>query len=127
MDGLVLSPCDRIAIWLAKSRATLAFLLAAEVVALPLYALFFHPLDGAAIAAVLLADLGICGVGTFLGAMAVVTRSRELILPLLFLPLAMPIIVGAVRASVVPSPGRSLLFFALYGLRFAVVGWATFE
>ena len=51
-DGLVLAPCDRSAIWLAKSLATLAFLVAAEVVALPLYALFFHSVGGATVAAV---------------------------------------------------------------------------
>ena len=127
LDGLVLAPCDRSAIWLAKALATLAFLVAAEVVALPVYGLFFHPLSGATVLGVLLADLGICAVGTFLGAMAVATRARELLLPLLFLPLAMPIVVGAVGASVVASPGRYLGFLALYDLLFAVVCWASFE
>ena len=60
-DGLVLAPCDRSAIWLAKSLATLAFLVAAEIVALPLYALFFHHVGGATVAAVLLADVGKIG------------------------------------------------------------------
>jgi heme exporter protein B len=131
MDGLVLAPCDRSAIWLAKSIATLAFLAAAEVVALPLYALFFHTVGWTTVAAVVLADLGICGVGTFLGAMAVATRARDLLLPLLFLPLALPIVVGAVGAtvgpSVVSSPGRYLGFLALYDLLFAVICWASFE
>src|SRR5581483_7460441 len=130
-DGLVLAPCDRSAIWLAKSLATLAFLAAAEVVALPLYALFFHRVGGATIAAVALANLGICGVGTFLGAIAVATRARDLLLPLLFLPLAMPIVVGAVGATVGPpivsSPGRYLGFLGLYDLLFAVICWASFE
>src|SRR5438270_10858249 len=57
LDGLVLAPCDRSAIWLGKSLATLAFLVAAEVVALPVYALFFRPLSGAAGLGVALADL----------------------------------------------------------------------
>lgn len=127
LDGLVLAPCDRSAIWLAKSVATLAFLVAAEVVALPLYALFFQHVGGSTVAAVLLADLGICAVGTFLGAMSVATRARDLILPLLFLPLAIPIVVGAVGASVVGSPGRYLGFLGLYDLLFAVVCWASFE
>jgi len=131
MDGLVLAPCDRSAIWLAKSIATLAFLVAAEVVALPLYALFFHSVGWTTVAAVALADLGICGVGTFLGAMAVATRARDLLLPLLFLPLALPIVVGAVGATVGPpvvsSPGRYLAFLALYDLLFAVICWASFE
>ena len=55
LDGLVLAPCDRSAIWLAKSLATLAFLAAAEVVAVPLYAIFFHRVGGSTIAAVVLA------------------------------------------------------------------------
>jgi len=127
MEGLVLAPCDRSAIWLAKSLATLAFLAAAEVVALPLYALFFHHVGGVTVLAVVLADLGICAVGTFLGAMAVVTRARDLLLPLLFLPLAIPIVVGAVGASVGHRAGTYLEFLAFYDALFAVICWATFE
>ncbi len=127
LDGLVLAPCDRSAIWLAKSLATLAFLVAAEVVALPAFALFFHGLNGSTVAGVALADLGICTVGTFLGAMAVATRARDLLLPLLFLPLAIPIVIGGVGASVVGSPARYLGFLALYDGLFALVCWASFE
>ena len=126
-DGLVLAPSDRSAIWLSKSLATLAFLGAAEVVALPLFALFFHGVHGATVAAFALADVGICAVGTLVGAMAVVTRARDLLLPLLFLPLAIPILIGGVGASVVDSPGRYLLLLALYDALFAVLCWASFE
>src|SRR5207253_5478248 len=76
-DALVLAPSDRSAIWLAKSIATLAFLVAAEIVALPVFALFFHGLRASTVAGVVLADLGICAVGTFVGAMAVATRARD--------------------------------------------------
>jgi heme exporter protein B len=127
LDALVLTPADRSAIWLAKSIATLAFLVAAEAVALPLFALFFHGLSWAALAGVALADLGICGVGTFVGATAVATRARELLLPLLFLPLAIPLIVGGVGASVAGAPGRYLGFLVLYDLLFALLCWAAFE
>jgi heme exporter protein B len=127
LDGLVLAPCDRSAIWLAKSLATLAFLVAAEVVALPAFALFFHGLRGSTIAGVALANIGICTVGTFVGAMAVVTRARDLLLPLLFLPLAIPIVIGGVGASVVGDPGRYLAFLALYDAVFALLCWAAFE
>jgi heme exporter protein B len=127
LDGLVLAPCDRSAIWLGKGIATLAFLGAAEVVALPVFALFFHGLSAATVVAVVLADLGICAVGTFLGAMAVATRARDLLLPLLFLPLAIPIVIGGVGASVVDSPGRYLAFLALYDAVFVLVCWASFE
>jgi len=127
LDGLVLAPCDRSAIWLGKGIATLAFLAAAEVVALPVFALFFHGLNAATVAAVVLADLGICAVGTFRGAMAVATRARDLLLPLLFLPLAIPIVIGGVGASIVASPGRYLGFLVLYDAIFALVCWASFE
>jgi len=127
LDGLVLAPCDRSAIWLGKSLATLAFLAAAEVVALPAFALFFHGLNGATVGGVVLADLGICAVGTFLGAMAVATRARDLLLPLIFLPLAIPIVIGGVGASVVGSPARYLAFLALYDGLFGLVCWASFE
>ncbi|HEY8316494.1 MAG TPA: heme exporter protein CcmB [Gaiellaceae bacterium] len=127
LDALVLAPCDRSAIWLAKAIATLTFLVAAELVALPVFALFFHGLSGATVLAFALADLGICAVGTFLGAMAVATRARDLMLPLLFLPLAIPIVIGGVGASVVASPGRYLGFLGLYDLMFVLVCWASFE
>ena len=126
-DGLVLAPSDRSAIWVSKSLATLAFLGAAEIVALPLFALFFHGVHGATIAAFVLADVGICAVGTLVGAMAVVTRARDLLLPLLFLPLAIPILIGGVGASVVGSPARYLLLLVLYDALFALLCWASFE
>jgi heme exporter protein B len=118
-DALVLTPCDRSAIWLAKAIAVLAFLAAAEVVALPAFAAFFHGLDGRTVAAVALADLGIVAVGTLFGAMAVAGRARELLLPLLFLPAAIPIVVGGV--------GGYLWFLVLYDAIFAVFAWGTFE
>jgi heme exporter protein B len=127
LDGLLLAPCDRSAIWLAKSIATLGFLAVAEIVALPAFALFFSGIDGATVAGVVLADLGICAVGTVLAAMAVAGRARELLLPLLFLPLAIPIVVGGVGAGVSDNPGRYLGFLALYDLVFAIISWASFE
>jgi heme exporter protein B len=127
LDALVLAPGDRSAIWLAKTLATLAFLVLAELVAVPVFALFFHGIDGTTIGAIALADVGICAVGTFLGAMAVATRARDLLLPLLFLPLAIPIVIGGVGASVVGEPSRYLVFLALYDALFALVCWAAFE
>ena len=127
IDALVLAPCDRSAIWLAKGLATLAFLAAAEVVALPVFAAFFHGLDGATVAGVALADVGICAVGTLLGAMATASRARDLLLPLLFLPLAIPIVIGGVGAGVTDEPARYLGFLALYDAVFAIISWASFE
>ncbi len=127
LDGLVLTPCDRSAIWLGKVVSVLAFLVIAEAIALPAFALFFAPIDGATIAAFALADLGIAAVGVLLGAMAAASRARELLLPLLFLPLAIPIVVGGVGATVEPDPGRYLAFLGLYDALFAILAWASFE
>jgi heme exporter protein B len=127
LDGLVLAPCDRSAIWLAKVLATLAFLVGVEAVALPAFDLFFTDVDAATIAAVALADVGICAVGVLLAAMAVAGRARELLLPLLFLPLAIPIVVGGVGATVTDDPARYLGFLGLYDAIFAILAWATFE
>jgi heme exporter protein B len=127
LDGLVLAPCDRSAIWLGKTLATLGFLVAAEVVALPAFALFFAPLDATALAGVVLANVGICAVGSLLAAMAASTRSRELIMPLLFLPLSIPLVVGGVGSSISPDGGTYLAFLGLYDAVFAILSWASFE
>ena len=91
----------------------LAFLGIAELVALPAFGAFFSPVGRTTVAAVALADLGICGVGTLVGAMGAAGRARELLVPLLFLPLAIPVIVGGVGASVT-GESRYLGFLALY-------------
>ena len=62
-----------------------------------------------------------------LAAMAAASRTRELILPLLFLPLAIPLVVGGVGASVSTEPGRYLTFLGLYDAVFALLCWASFE
>jgi heme exporter protein B len=127
LDGLVLAPSDRSAIWLGKAVAVVAFLALAEVVALPAFALFFEPVGWELVAAVALATLGFAAVGTLLAAMAAASRARELLLPLLFLPLVIPIVVGGVGASIADDPGRFLGFLALYDLIFAILSWASFE
>jgi heme exporter protein B len=127
LDGLVLAPCDRSTIWLAKALSVICFLLLAEAVALPAFALFFEPIDGATVAAVLLANVGIAAVGALLSAIAAASRTRELLLPLLFLPLAIPIVVGGVGASATDDPGRYLAFLGLYDGIFAIISWASFE
>jgi heme exporter protein B len=127
LDALVLAPCDRSAIWLGKAVSVLAFLLLAEAAALPLFAVFFEPVDAATVGAVLLADVGLCAVGALLAAMAVAGRAREVLLPLLFLPLAIPVVIGGVGATVTDDPARYLGFLALYDAIFAILAWATFE
>jgi heme exporter protein B len=127
LDGLVLAPSDRSAIWVGKTIGVSAFLVLAELVALPAFALFFHPVTWELVAAVALADIGIAAIGTLLAAIAAASRSRELLLPLLFLPLAIPVVIGGVGASVAAHPGSFLGFLGLYDAVFAILSWASFE
>jgi heme exporter protein B len=127
IDGLLLAPCDRSAIWLGKTLSVFAFLVLAEAVALPAFAVFYEPVTWELIAGVALANVGIASVGTLLGAMAAAARARELLLPLLFMPLAIPIIVGGVGATLAEDPARYLGFLGLYDVIFAILSWASFE
>ena len=97
------------------------------MVALPAFALFFAGIDGRTVAGVALANVGICAVGTLLAGMAASSHARELLLPLLFLPLAIPVVIGGVGASVAANAGKYLAFLALYDAIFALVAWASFE
>ena len=127
MDALVLATSDRSAIWVAKTLAALAFLAVAELVALPAFALLFAPLDAAALAGAALATIGLCVVGSLTSALASAGRGREVVLPLLLLPLAIPLVVGGVGTAVSAEPGAYLLFLGLYDLVFAILSWASFE
>jgi heme exporter protein B len=127
LDALVLATADRSAIWVAKTLASLAFLVAAELVALPAFALLFAPLDGPALLGVALASIGICVVGSLASALASAGRGREVVLPLLVLPLAIPLVVGGVGAAISPHPGQYLLFLGVYDVVFAILSWASFE
>jgi heme exporter protein B len=127
IDALVLAPCDRSAIWLGKVLSLLAFLLVAEAAAVPLFGVFFERPSAATLAAILLADVVLAAIGTLMAAMAVGGRAREVLLPLLFLPLAIPVVIGGVGATVSGDPARYLGFLALYDAIFAILAWATFE
>ena len=99
----------------------------AELVALPAFGLFFSGVGWRTVAAFALADIGICAVGTLTGAMAVAGRARELILPLLFLPLVDPD--RRRRASARASRGGTSTsrFLALYDAVFGLLSWGAFE
>jgi heme exporter protein B len=127
IDGLILATRDRSAIWLGKACAVFVFLALVELVALPAFALFFTGVGGGMIVGVLLADVGFCTVGTLLAAMATASRARELLLPLIFLPLAIPIVIGGVGASVSDHPATYAGFLALYDAIFALLAWASFD
>ena len=127
LDGLVLAPCDRSAIWLGKTLATLAFLALPRSSRCPPSPSSSRPSIWSRWRGSLLASIGICAVGSLLAAMAAASRGREVILPLLFLPLAIPLVVGGVGAGISPDGATYLSFLGLYDLVFAILAWATFE
>ncbi len=101
LDGLLLTPVDRSAIFLGKALGNALFMLAVEVVVLPLFVVFFNvPLvQPWVILVVVLGTFGFAGVGTLLSSMAVNTRAREVMLPILLFPVAMPELIAAVKAT----------------------------
>ena len=139
-DGFLLAPVDRTAMLLAKATVLLLFLLAVELVAVPAFAiLLLGPSAWGAVpglaAVLVLADLGVAVVGTLVGAIGVQARARELIVAIVTLPLLIPVVIGAARATsplllaagVGSLPGRWIVVLALYDLVFGLVALAIFD
>ena len=112
LDGLLLAPVPREAIFLGKLLANLAFVGTVEAITLPLVVLFFNVALGSALPGILavaaLATVGFVAVGTIFSAMAVRTRFAELMLPVLLLPFMVPPLIGAVQATSRLLGGRPL-------------------
>ncbi len=101
LEGLMISPISRETIYVGKMLASLLFMLLVEAVALPVFAFFFNlpVLSLQLISITILATIGFAAVGTLFSALAVNTKAREMILPILFLPIIIPVIISAVEAS----------------------------
>jgi len=126
-DAIRLAPIDRTVLFAAKGTALLVYLLVLEVVAVPAFGLFF--LDspaalGPLVAVLLLADVGLAATGALISSMAVNSRARDLLVPLLLLPLAVPLMIAATNAS---EPLLGVAVLALYDLVFVLVGYAVFD
>jgi heme exporter protein B len=139
-DGFLLAPVDRTALFVAKATVMLAFLAAVELFVVPAFAvLLLGPSPGPAlpglIAVLALADVGIAAVGTLVGALAVQTRARDLIAPLIALPLLLPVVIAASQATAPllaeagadPLPGKWLLVLGLYDMVFVLLALAVFD
>jgi heme exporter protein B len=140
IDGLLLAPIDRTALFVAKAAALFLYLAALEVVAVPAFAiLLLGPGLGQALpellVVLLLADLGIASIGALTSALAAETRARELIVPLLLLPLMVPLLIAAAKASEplmrqiasTEDLGRWLGLLALYDVVFLLLAVAVFD
>jgi heme exporter protein B len=136
-DGFLLAPVDRTAMLGAKVLALLAFLAAVELVAVPAFAvLLLEPAPDPRLAIVLaLGDLGIALVGTLTSALAVQTRARDLIVPIIALPLFVPLVIAATNASspllaaggAGSVPLKWLAVLGLYDLVFGLIAYAVFD
>jgi heme exporter protein B len=139
-DAFLLAPVDRTAMLVAKAAVLFGFLVVVEVVAVLAFAvLLLEPGLGQALPGLplvlLLADVGLAVVGTLVGALAVQTRARDLIVPLLALPLAVPLLIAAAEATAPllaaggaePLPGRWLTILALYDVVFGLLAYAVFD
>ena len=140
LDGFLLAPVDRTALLAAKVLSLLAYLIVLELVAVPAFAVLLlgpslGPGLGGLVAVLALGDVGIAVIGTLVSALTVRTRARDLLGPLLALPLLVPVVIAgarasspllAVRASEGPA-GRWLLTLGLYDLLFGLIAYALFD
>lgn len=101
LEGLLLTPVDRGAIYLGKMLANLVFIVVVEVFIIPLSSVFFNvPLWLPEILlVVVLGTIGFAAVGTVFSAMSVNTRAREVLLPILLLPVIVPVLIAGVRVT----------------------------
>jgi heme exporter protein B len=138
-EAIRLAPIDRTSLLAAKSASLLIYMLALELVTVPIFALFF--LDSAAalgplLLVLVLADIGLAATGTLISSMAVNSRARDLLVPLLLLPLVVPLMIAATGASehlletggpAYDRFGTWLAVLGLYDLVFLLVGYAVFD
>jgi len=101
LEGLLLAPVSRDAIFLGKALTSFLFMLIVEAALLPVFAvlLSFSAFSFILILTIVLATLGFATVGTLFSAIAVQTRAREIMLPVLFFPIILPVLIGAVEVS----------------------------
>lgn len=101
LDGLLLAPVDRSAIYFGKTVGNLIFMLVVEAIVLPVYSLLYNVnlFNLGLIGVILLGSLGYVVVGTLLSSMAVQTRTRDVLLPILLFPVVIPVFIAAVKAS----------------------------
>jgi heme exporter protein B len=139
-DGFLLAPVDRTALLVAKAAALFAFLCVVEIVAIPAFALLLlgPPLtQGLAqlTLVIVLTNAGIAVVGTLVAGLAIQTRARDLIVPLLALPLLVPVLLAAARCATPllqdggaeALPGNWLAILGIYDLLFGLIAYAVFD
>ena len=110
LEGLLLAPVDRSAIYFGKMLGNLIFMSVVEAIVLPIFWVLFNPplFSPALILILVLGTLGFAGVGTLFSAIAVHTRAREVMLPILLFPIVVPLMIAAVKITSGLLDGQSL-------------------
>jgi len=136
LKGLLLCPVDRSLIYLAKLLANFIIITISQVITVPLFILFFGPaanLAGLAVV-VLLGVAGLCSVGTLLSAISSASRWREILFPILFFPLAVPLVLAGAGAGSRMLSGQPLgesaswlVVLAAYTVLFTAVSIMVFD
>lgn len=136
LAGLLLAPMDRSAIYFGKMLGNLLFMLVVEVVLLPLVMIFFNIslLTPPHLLVLFLGTFGFAAVGTLFSAIAVNTRAREVLLPILLFPVLIPVLVSGVNMTgglldgqTLGQLGNQLQLVIFYDVLFCVVSYLTFE
>jgi heme exporter protein B len=138
-DAIRLAPVDGASLFAAKVCVLAIYLVALELIAVPLFAILFA-VDAAGLAplaaVLVLADLGLATIGALVSSIAVNSRARDLIAPLLLLPLLVPVMIGAAGAAepllAAGGPGYDdfgqwMAILALYDLVFIAIGYAVYD
>lgn len=139
LAGLMAAPIDRTVIYFGKVVGNFIFITIVEVFTLPLFAAFSIDVDlfsrfGWLMLIIFLGNLGISAVGTILSAISINTKARELMLPLIFFPVIIPVLIGAVEGASVIITGSPLKdlnqwlqLLVLYDIIFLLVSYMLFE
>ena len=136
LDGLMLCPYGRDVIFISKTLSSFIFVMIVEAIALPIFAVVFN-LSGVPIQLILIipvATFGIAVIGTFLSAISMNTRLREVMLPVLMIPLVVPAVIGAVESTGDAFSGDGwaavqpwIYVLIIFDVAFLVAGFLTFE
>lgn len=136
LEGLLLAPVDHTAIYFGKMLSTVLFMLVVEAFMLPVFTAFFgvNLFDLRLVLVIILGTLGFAGVGTILSAMTAQTRAREVLLPILLLPVAAPVLIAAVKVTAGILDGlamgeivRWLQLLAAFDVVFPAAAFMTFD
>jgi len=136
LDGLLLAPVDRSAIYFGKMLGNFLFITVVEAIILPIFSALFNVnlIQPWVLAVMLLGTLGFSGVGTLFSAMTVHTRAREVLLPILLFPVVVPALIAAVKLTAGLLDGRALAdmtnwmqLLIAFDIIFIAVSYMTFD